>query len=452
MTPTPTLERRPDSRSRRRWIEQWDPEDEVFWEASGKRIARRNLALSIFAEHLGFNVWVLWSIVVVGLPDAGFSFTAGQVFWLISLPGLLGALLRLPYTFAVPRFGGRRWTAVSALLLLVPTGLLAWCVSNPDTPYGLFLLAAATAGFGGGNFASSMANISFFYPERRKGFALGLNASGGNIGVAVVQFAVPIVVSAATGVGLAAAGLMWMPLIVLAAAGAVFFMDDLAVVRSDVRSQLVAAKRPHTWVISVLYIGTFGSFVGYSMALPLLISTEFPAVEVGDFAYLGALVGSVSRPVGGWLADRVGGARVTAWTFVVMGAGATGVIAGVRSGSFAMFLASFLVLFATTGVGNGSTYRMIPAIFRATVGRAEGAVAARREAAACIGIAAAVGALGGFLVPQALRASLADGGSLEGAFSAFLAYYAVCLAATWWCYLRRRAVAGFRPVLAGATV
>ena len=168
-----------------------DPEDPEFWETTGAPVARRNLVWSIFAEHLGFSVWLFWSVSAALLAKMGFDFTVSQLFLLVAVPNLVGSLLRLPYTFAVPRFGGRNWTVVSALLLLVPTLLFAFAVQDPGTPYWVFVLISATAGVGGGNFASSMANINFFYPARRKGLALGLNAAGGNIGVAVLQLGLP---------------------------------------------------------------------------------------------------------------------------------------------------------------------------------------------------------------------------------------------------------------------
>ncbi len=223
-TDAPALEFRPG-----RWIANWDAENKEQWESSGRTIARRNLNWSIFAEFLGFVVWQLWSIVVVQLPAAGFTFTTSEIFWLISMPSLVGATLRIPYTFMVPRFGGRNWTIVSALLLLIPSIGLALCVSNPETPFGVMLLVAALAGFGGGNFASSMANITFFYPAREKGWALGLNAAGGNMGAAVAQLAVPIVITllAVGTVNLPMAGWMWVPFILVAAFGAWKFMDNL---------------------------------------------------------------------------------------------------------------------------------------------------------------------------------------------------------------------------------
>ncbi|GAA0608193.1 MFS transporter [Kribbella sandramycini] len=419
---------------RGRWIDVWDPEDATFWAAKGRAVARRNLWPSIFAEFLGFSVWQLWSIVVVSMPRAGFTYSTDQLFWLVALPSLVGATLRLPYTFAVPRFGGRNWTIVSAMLLLIPTGGLAFFISRPETPFWIMALVAATAGVGGGNFASSMTNISFFYPEKEKGFALGINAAGGNLGVAVVQLLVPVAIVAGAGLTLNRAGLLWLPLILLAAVLAWRVMANLSVATSSFRTSIMAAKRPHTWIISFLYIGTFGSFIGFSAAFPLLIKTTFPSITIG-IAFLGALVGSVARPFGGKLADLVGGARVTVYAFVVMGLGILAAIFALQAGSFAGFLISFLFLFVASGAANGSTYRMIPAVFRLTTPGDPGR--ARREAAACIGIASAVGAYGGFLVPRGFAMSTSNFGSLIPALYVFCGFYVVCLAVTYFCYLRK---------------
>jgi NNP family nitrate/nitrite transporter-like MFS transporter len=445
-----------------RWVRDWRPEDPEFWAAVGARTARRNLVFSIFAEHLGFSVWLLWSAVAVSLPKAGFDFSVDQRFWLVALPNLVGAVARLPYTAAVARFGGRTWTTVSAAALVLPLVLLAVCVSDPRTPYWMFLVAAATAGLGGGNFASSMANISHFYPERSKGAVLGLNAAGGNIGVAVVQLVVPIVVTLtifgappAHGVALQNVAWVWLPLVVLATGCAWLFMDNVAVVRATLRSQLVVLRNPHTWVMSVLYIGTFGSFIGYSAALPLLATSQFPGSPGARLAFLGPLVGSLARPLGGWLADRYGGAKVTGWVFVAMAVGVLGVLLSLQGGGFGFFLGSFLLLFVTSGVGNGSTFRMIPAIW--TAGAADGAdpealPIARRQAAAVIGLSSAVGALGGFFVPRSFGVSVAATGSADAALVGFLAFYAVCLATTWWWYLRRSFATAAFPSLAWAKV
>jgi NNP family nitrate/nitrite transporter-like MFS transporter len=445
-----------------RWIKHWNPEDSEFWQKSGRKIARRNLFWSILAENLGFSVWLIWSITATKLPAVGFKYSTEQLFGLVSLPGLVGSIMRFPYTFAVPRFGGRNWTVVSALLLLVPTVSLVVLVQHPETPYWLMALAAATAGLGGGNFASSMANISFFYPDKEKGFALGLNAAGGNIGVSTVQLLVPI----AIGIGgingsirLPNAGLMWLPLIAIAAVGAWLFMDNLSSARSNFKDQVAVARRQQTWVMSFLYIGTFGSFVGYSAAFPLLLKTQFAQVTV-NLAFLGPLVGSLARPLGGLLADRIGGSRVTFWNFIGMGLASLGVIYFVEQRLFGGFLLSFLALFVTSGIGNGSTFRMIPAIFRAEKllaarGGGEEAVetalgVARRESAAVLGFSSAIGALGGFFIPRALGASIKATGGAANAFGLFCACYAICVVVTWWYYLRSSFLVARVPSLAHA--
>jgi NNP family nitrate/nitrite transporter-like MFS transporter len=430
-----------------RWIVGWDPEDAALWESSGKRIAWRNLVWSVVAENIGFSVWLVWSVVAARLSRAGFHYTTEQLFVLVALPGLVGAIMRFPYTFAVPLFGGRNWTVASALLLLIPTVSLAVLVGRPGTPFWLMASAAATAGLGGGNFASSMANISFFFPDREKGLALGLNAAGGNIGVSNVQFLVPLVVG--SGAGLALAGWMWLPFIGLAAIGAYAKMNNLASARSSFGDQLAITRKKHTWVVSWLYVGTFGSFVGYAATFPLLLQTQFPEVTA-SLAFLGPLVGAVARPFGGSLADRLGGARVTFWNFVAMTIAALGVVHALAAHSFPEFLATFLTLFVTTGIGNGSTFRMVPAIFRAealaggvsgkeaTTGedRAAALDRGRRDTAAVLGFSSAIGALGGYLIPQAFSASIRAGGGARLALAMFIAFYATCLAMTWWHYLR----------------
>jgi NNP family nitrate/nitrite transporter-like MFS transporter len=455
------------------WISEWHPEDDAYWASKGKFIARRNLIWSILAEHLGFSIWLIWSIVATKLPQAGFHYTTDQLFQLVALPGLVGSLMRFPYTFAVPKFGGRNWTIVSALLLSIPTTTLAYFVSRPDTPFWLMLLVAATAGLGGGNFASSMANISFFYPDRKKGWALGLNAAGGNIGVSTVQFLAPILIGTgwvslylaapqgSAGLYLQNAGLMWLPLITIATVGAYRYMNNLTSARSTLKDQLVIAGRKHTWVMSWLYIGTFGSFIGYSAAFPLLLKTQVPEVTA-SLAFLGPLVGSLARPLGGLLADKIGGARVTFWNFVAMAAATVGVMYCVEAKSFAGFLTMFLTLFIATGVGNGSTFRMIPAIFRQEKLRAvEGAggaaealamKAARIESAAVLGFTSAIGACGGYLIPRSFGASIKATGGPHLALEVFLAFYVTCVVLTWWYYMRRSFLARRAPSLAEAGV
>lgn len=415
-----------------RWIAEWHPDDAAFWRTTGRKVARRNLIFSILAEHLGFTVWTVWSVVAARLGD--YAFSTDQLFWLVALPNLIGSVLRIPYTFGPSRFGGRNFTVVSALLLIVPAALLGVAVSSPDTPYWMFLLIAATAGVGGGNFASSMANIAYFYPRSQQGVALGLNAAGGNIGVSSVQLLMPLVIGA---FGLAAAGWFWLPFIVAAAVCAWLFMDNLTATKAAPREQLAVAGKAQTWVMAFLYVGTFGSFIGYSTAFPLLSTGLFPDSPWAAVAFTGPLIGSLVRPVGGWLADRLGGAPVTLWNFAAMGGGVLLVWLASGSGSFWLFFLAFQTLFLTSGLGNGSTYRMIPAIFQAKAAAERGdAGHGRRQASAAIGIISAVGALGGFLINRAFGMSFAATGSPAAAFLAFGAFYASCAALTWWCYLR----------------
>jgi NNP family nitrate/nitrite transporter-like MFS transporter len=448
---------------RGRWIDRWEPENPAFWAAGGRRIAIRNLVFSIFAENLGFSVWVLMSIVVTSLDDVGIYFSIGQIFWLLIIPNLVGSALRIPYTFAVPAFGGRAFTTLSAGLLLLPAAMLAYAVTT-GAPYWFFLLTAAATGLGGGNFSSSMANISFFFPERKLGLALGLNAAGGNLGVATTQLLVPIAISAGSGINLVYAALIWLPLIILATAGAWLFMDSLTSARPDGRSYRSAMRNKQTWVMSLLYIGTFGSFIGYSFAFPTLIKHEFADLGFAawvELAFLGAAIGSVSRPVGGWLSDRVGGARVTLVTFAAMAIGTAGVIASLATAHFAVFFGSFIVLFVLAGIGNGSTYRMIPLIFMAQAREwvPESGVdpdsvlrAAKRQAAAVVGVVGAIGAFGGVLINLVFKVSLERGGTLNPALYVIMAFYAGCVATTWWYYLRTGFAVRRAPSLAHAKI
>jgi MFS transporter, NNP family, nitrate/nitrite transporter len=450
------------SKRNRSWISDWNPENEKFWQSTGKSIARRNLIWSILAEHLGFSIWLVWSIVVVKLPAAGFHYSTDQLFQLVALPGLIGSLVRFPYGFAPAIFGGRNWTIVSAAALFIPTLSLAYFVTQPETPFWLMLIVAGSAGFGGGNFASSMANISFFYPDRMKGWALGLNAAGGNIGVSFVQFLTPLLMGfgiinlylatpTKDGLYLSNAGLMWMVPLTVSVIGAYFFMNNLTVATASLKEQLVILKRKQNWVMSYIYIGTFGSFIGYSAAFPLLIKTQFPEHSVG-VAFLGPLIGSIIRPLGGLLSDKVGGAKVTFWVFIGMVLAVLGVMYFVEQKNFAGFLTMFLALFFLAGTGNGSTYRTIPSIFRAEklhevegqgeTGRALALKASSLEAAAAIGFIGAVGACGGYLIPRGFGASIAATGGPYVALLIFLAFYVTCLALNWWYYMRKSTVLG----------
>lgn len=422
-------------------ITDWRPEDPRFWYDGGARTARRNLALSIFTEHVGFSVWSLWSVLVLFLGPAYHVDAAGK-FVLTAVPTLVGSLLRVPYSVAVARFGGRTWTVVSALLLLIPCAAAAILI-NPGVSYTELIALAALAGVGGGNFASSMTNINAFYPQHRKGWALGLNAGGGNLGVAAVQLAgLAVLAWAGSGHPRLLAG-VYLPLIILGATGAALWMDNLPRPAERTGAVRSALKEPHTWVISMLYIGTFGSFIGFSFAFGQVLQIQFAAqystpVKAAGLTFLGPLIGSLTRPIGGRLADAFGGARVTVWSFGAMALGAGGVLGASWRHSLPVFFAGFVWLFALSGVGNGSVYKLIPGVF---AGKVADPKRAQALSGALIAIAGAVGAFGGVLVNLAFRESFIGYHSADGAYVGFIAAYAVCGAVTRQVYQRREVLA-----------
>ncbi|MEU3016769.1 MULTISPECIES: nitrate/nitrite transporter [unclassified Nocardiopsis] len=437
-------------RTGRSWISRWDPEDEAFWDAGGRRVARRNLWASIASEHIGFSVWSIWSVLVLFMtPEHGFTTTPEQKFLLLSVVTLVGAVLRVPYTLAVPVFGGRNWTVVATLALIVPTVAAFFLVRDPDTPFWLLLVLAATAGLGGGNFSSSMANINSYFPEREKGWALGLNAGGGNIGVATVQLVGLAVIALFTTSAGYLVPLFYAPLILLSAWWAYRSMNNLVHVRADAAAQLSATRDHHFWIMSLLYVGTFGSFIGTGFAFGLLLQAQFglEPVQAAGIAVLGPVLGSLIRPVGGRLADSLGGARVTLWVFAAMAACSAVLVLAVQASQLTLFIGAFAVMFVLTGLGNGSTYKMIPSIYAA---RAEDAIAAgepreqalartKRVASSMLGLIGAVGALGGVGINVGFRESFAATGSTAPAFVAFGAFYLLCAMVTWAVYLRRPA-------------
>ena len=445
-------------------LAEWKPEDPAFWESKGRAIARRNLWISIPALLLAFVIWMVWSVVVAKLPAVGFKFTNDQLFWLAAMPGLSGATLRIFYSFMPPIFGGRLWTSVSTWSLIVPAVGIGLAVQSPDTPYIIFLSLALLCGLGGGNFASSMANISFFFPKAEKGNALALNAGLGNLGVSVGQFVIPLVITTgvfgwfggdpqvaangATKLWLQNAGFIWVPFIVVSAFAAWFGMHDIEDMRASFADQAAIFKRKHNWLMCWLYTGTFGSFIGYSAGFPLLAKIEFPHVNSLKFIFLGPLVGALSRSATGWLSDRYGGGRVTLWTFVLMIFGVAGVLyfLGIKDQpqAFWGFFAMFMILFFATGVGNASTFQMIPAIMRLEIPRLEPGLSpplrqrqAEMESAAIIGFTSAVAAYGAFFIPKAYGTSIALTGGPSVALWGFMAFYVTCVAITWFFYTRR---------------
>lgn len=450
----------------------WNPEDRGFWDRAGRAVAQRNLWVSIPALALAFAVWMLWSVVVVHLPAVGFRYSTNQLFWLTALPALCGATLRIFYAFAVPLIGGRRFTTLATASLLLPAIGLGLAVQDPNTPFEWMVVLALLCGLGGGNFASSMAHISFFFPSARRGTALGLNAGLGHLGVALAQLLVPLAISAGVfgvfggaaqqtaegAMWLQNAGFIWVPLILASTAAAWYGMDDLPDTHAGLAEQAVIFTRKHNWLMCWLYLGTFGSFIGFAASLPMLVQSQFQHADALHLVWLGPLIGAVLRPLGGWMADHWGGARVTFWIFVAMAlaalaalwclpsASAEGAVG--RSGHLLGFLAAFGVLFAASGIGNGSTFRMISCLFVAerlrsadslpsaqALAAKEGAV----EAAAALGFASAIGAYGGFFIPKSVGSSLAMTGSASAAMAMFAVFYLSCIALTWWAYGRRNA-------------
>lgn len=452
-------------------LTRWEPENAVFWKSTGSRVAHRNLWLSIPALMLAFSIWMLWSVVVVNLDRAGFQLSKSQLFWLTALPALSGATLRIFYSFLVPIFGGRRWTAISTATLLIPALGMGFALRDPSTSYPVLLVLALLCGLGGGNFSSSMANISFFFPKSKKGLATGLNAGIGNLGVSIVQFVVPLVISLSIfgvmggepqpylvdgverNVWLQNAGFVWVPVIVAASLAAWFGMNDIADARASFAEQAIIFKRKHNWLMCWLYVGTFGSFIGFSAGYAMLTKTLFPDVDPMTYAFLGPLVGSLTRPLGGWVSDKLGGARVTLYTFVGMIAAVAGLLVFIpaegQAGNFFGFLALFIVLFALSGLGNGSTFRMIPVIFlherqRAAEGKDEQAqrqavVDASKESAAVLGFSGAIGAYGGFFIPKSFGTSIDMTGGASAALLLFIVFYMSCVGITWWFYARKNA-------------
>ncbi|MTD39534.1 NarK family nitrate/nitrite MFS transporter [Erwinia sp. CPCC 100877] len=447
-------------------ITDWQPEDPAFWQRTGHRVASRNLWISVPCLLLAFCVWMLFSAVAVNLNKVGFSFTTDQLFMLTALPSVSGALLRVPYSFMVPIFGGRRWTAFSTGILIVPCVWLGFAVQDPTTPFGTFIIISLLCGFAGANFASSMSNISFFFPKNKQGGALGINGGLGNMGVSVMQLVAPLVLSLSMFAVFGGDGVMqsdgsllflenaaWVWVIPLAifTVAAWFGMNDLAASKASLREQLPVLKRGHLWIMSLLYLATFGSFIGFSAGFAMLSKTQFPQVNVMHYAFFGPLIGALARSAGGAISDRLGGTRVTLVNFILMAIFSAALFmtlptAGV-GGDFMAFFGVFLMLFLTAGLGSGSTFQMISVIFRKlTMDRVKAAGGteedAMREAAtdtaAALGFISAIGAIGGFFIPKAFGTSLDMTGSPAGAMKVFLVFYILCVVITWVVYGRKR--------------
>ncbi|WP_392566346.1 NarK family nitrate/nitrite MFS transporter [Utexia brackfieldae] len=444
-------------------ITDWRPEESTFWEQTGKSIARKNLWISIPCLTLGFCVWMLFSIVAVYLNRVGFNFSTNQLFLLTAIPSISGALFRIPYSFVIPIFGGRRWTAFSTIILIAPCIWLGFAIQNPQTPYIIFIIIALLCGLGGANFASSMANISFFFPKAKQGSALGLNGGLGNMGVSVIQLVASLIIFIPLWSGqqsititegslwLQNAALIWVPFLIIFAIMAFFGMNDLLSSKASFKEQSVVLKDKHMWLLSLLYLATFGSFIGFSAAFAMLAKTQFPEVNILMFAFSGPLVGAIGRPLGGMISDKFGGIRATFINYllmilfvIILFTTLPGEAAG--SGSFIGFYLCFLCLFFTAGFGSGSTFQMISIIFRQitlnklTAAGMKNEPAQRRaatETAAALGFISAIGAIGGYFIPQVFSLSLSHMGSVSSAFYIFLVFYIFCALVTKFVYGRK---------------
>lgn len=428
-------------------VEAWNPEDPQAWQSGGSRLAWRTLWITTYCLLLSFATWFMVSAIVVKLTGVGFKFDTQQLFWLNAMPGLAAGTLRIVHTFLVPLFGTRKTVAVSTLLLVIPALGWGYAVADPTTTYGTFLLLAFLAGLGGGNFSSFMPSTSLFFPKRLQGTALGLQAGIGNFGVSVTQFVVPWVIGmslvgapqtftkgdAKSDLWLQNAAYVWAPFVLVGAVAAWFFLRSVPV-KATFREQLDIFREKHTWIMTSLYIMTFGSFSGYSAAFPLLIGKVyggFPnAPEPLKYAFLGPLVGAAVRAAFGPISDKLGGARVTALSGIGLFVCALGVTAYANPKSLDQwpgFLGFMLGLFFFSGIGNGSTFKQMPMIFPP------------RQAGGVIGWTSAIAAYGPFVFSVSFGAIIANTGSPTNFFYGAAAFYALNVLLNHWYYARRGA-------------
>ena len=431
------------------WLTRWEPENEMFWESEGKRIAWRTLTITTISLVLSFATWFMMSAIVVRLPQVGFRFDTMQLFWLPAMPGLAGGSLRIIHAFLIPIFGTRHVISISTLLKLIPCVGIGIAVMTPETPFWVFLVLGLLAGFGGGDFSSHMPSTSVFFPKRLQGTALGIQAGIGNFGVSLAQFASPWIIGfavigtsqtlvkggASSQVWLQNAALWYVPLLLLLGVLGWFSLRSVPVLASF-KEQLDIFNNKHTWFCTITYVMTFGSFSGFSAAFPLLIKTlygNFPgAPDPLTYAFLGPLVGSLARTGAGPISDKVGGGILTH----IVGIGLilcaavmafTGLLTPTSLDRFPYFVALMLLIFLLTGVGNASTFRQFPIIFSHS----------SRQGAGVIGWTAAVAAYGPFLFATLIGTVITRFGSPIPFFIGIGAYYIVATAINWWYYTRK---------------
>lgn len=460
-------------RSGPRHISHWDPEDLVAWEAGNKTIARRNLLWSVVTVHLGYSVWTLWPVMALFMPQNVYGFSAGDKFLLDIVATLVGACMRTPYSLATAIFGGRNWAMFSVMVLLMPVVGTMVLLANPGLPLWPYLVCAALTGLGGGNFAASMTNANAFYPHRLKGSALGIAGGIGNLGVPVIQLvSLAVIATAGDGKPYLVCGL-YLVLLSIAAVGMTRGMNNLEQYRVPVARLrpivgAVLATRD-TWLLALLYLASFGSFIGFSFAFGQVLQTNFLAcgqtmaqatLHAAELAFLGPLLAALARVFGGRLADRIGGSRLTLMVFIAMTLTSGLLISAsaledrhhhaLQSGPHASaavvgYFVCFIALFILSGLGNGSVYKMIPTIFESCsrslhLGDTQRREWARVISGVAIGFVAAFGALGGVGINLALRWSYVNTGTGTSAFVTFMVCYAAAAALTWKRYVRRAAV------------
>jgi NNP family nitrate/nitrite transporter-like MFS transporter len=442
-------------------LSEFDPEDCAAWESGNKVVARRNLIWSTATMHVAFSIWSLWSVVVLFMPESVYGIKAGDKLLLAAVATLVGACARIPYVAATAKFGGRDWAVSSSLILLIPTVGTLLLLVNPGQPLWMYLVCAALTGLGGGNYAASLANVDAFYPQRLKGVALGLCGGIGNLGVAAIQLVGLLVLSTLGNTKPELVCGVYLVLLALVGIGAALRMDNLDHGAKEVGSIRSILSIPDSWVVSLLYCAAFGSFIGFAFAFAQVLHVTFeetghsPAeasLYAARIAFLGPLLGALSRIYGGRVADRRGGGRVTFVVFVgmILAAAVLAVTSTiddrtpgtVTSTSIVLYITGFIALFILAGMGNGSVLKMIPSIFEArsrSLDCPEGERRhwARSHSGALIGFATAVGALGGVAINLTLRQAWAATGSETPAFWIFLATYCAAAALTWGMYVRR---------------
>lgn len=441
-------------------IAYWDPEDTAAWQARNKGIARRNLLWIVACDHVAFGIWTLWPVMALFMPRDVYGFSAADKFLLGATATLVAACLRIPYSLGIATFGGRKWTVLSIVVLLVPTIGTVVLLAHPGLPLWPYLVCAALTGAGGANYAASMTNTNAFYPHRLKGSALGFNAGAGNLGVPMIQLIGLLVIAVAGHRQPYWVCGLYLVLLTVVAVGAARYMDNLEHPTEVSHLREILPQRD-TWLLALLYLGTFGSWIGFSFAFGLVLQYNFEAsgqshaqaaLHAAEFAFVGPALGSVARIYGGRLADRIGGSRVALAVFAAMGL-TTALLVGISivddhhrgptiAATLVAYICCFMVLFVLSGLGSGAVYKMIPSVFEErshllNVNEPERRHWSEAVSGAVIGFVAAFGALGGVGINLALRQSYLSTGAETSAFWIFLAFYVFAAVLTWSRYVRR---------------